>query len=204
MGPYPVSAGRTADHADVETAWQHAIAPGSVDLVPGIKLGPVGQEIEPELGAVVARGERAHAGRSNQYWDPAIQVVQQQHTGDRRAGVDRAADQTVAIDDGVANAHAIVPSEINERAPEEGTPRIGNYAARHVMERRLVDRIQQQPKMFDLVFERLGAPLPLLEFLVLGLQAVDLGKSAGVGARMLQSVAAKNGRHGRSFEQRRR
>src|SRR4029450_2126462 len=45
---------------------------------------------------------------------------------------------------------------------------------------------------------------PLLEFLVLGLQTIDLGKGAGIGACALQSVAAENSRHRCSLKHRRR
>ena len=99
------------------------------------------------------------------------------------AGIDRAPDEAVAVDDGVADAHAVVAAEIDQRAPQEGTARIGDHAAGDEMQRRLVDRIQQSAEMGILALEQLGAPLPLLELLVLGLEPVDLAEQLGIGAR---------------------
>ena len=94
------------------------------------------------------------------------------------ARIDRAPDEAVAVDDGVADAHAVVPAEIDQRAPEERTARIGDDAAGDEMERRLVNRVQQSAEMGILALEQLGVPLPLLELLVLGLEAIDLAESS--------------------------
>lgn len=72
------------------------------------------------------------------------------------------------------------------------------------MEGGLIDGIQQQPEMIDLLLKRLGAPFPLLELFILGLEPIDLFKCPGIGTRSLQSMTAKDGRHRCGLQQRSR
>ena len=182
IGTHLEGAFRAGHRADTKPARQHAVASRGVDLVALIERGAVGKEIEPELGAVVAGGHRPHAGGPDEDGDVAVEVVQQEHTGDGGARIDRAPDEAIAVDDCVADAHAVVPAEIDQRAAEERTARIGDDAAGDEMQRRLVHRIQQSAEMGILALEQLGVPLPLLELLVLGLETVDLVEGIGIRA----------------------
>src|SRR5262249_30018480 len=148
-------------------------APGGIDLVAFVDRGAIGEEIELELGAVVAGGHGANTGGAYPNRGMAVGGGPQQHANDPAAPIHGAANKAVAVDDGVSDADAVVPAEIDQRAAEEGTARIGDDAASDEMERRLVDRVQQSAKMRILALEQLRIPLPLLELLVLGLEPVD-------------------------------
>ena len=56
--------------------------------------------------------------------------------------------------------------------------------------------------MRDVALKQLGAPLPLLELLVLLLQPIDLAEGAGIGAGALQGVAPHNDGGRCGFKQR--
>ena len=68
-------------------------------------------------------------------------------------------------------------------------------------ETRILHRIQQRAQMGDLPFEQLGLPFPLLETLILLLQAIDFFEGGRVKPPALNGAARFNSRYGRYLEQ---
>ncbi len=59
-----------------------------------------------------------------------------------------------------------------------------------IVQGRLIDRVQQRTQMRLVALEQLGAPFPLLELIVLGLQPVDLFHHADIRAHARRAHAA--------------
>ena len=130
----------------------------------------------------------------------AVEVVQQQHASDGGPRIDRASDEAIAVDDGIADAHAVIPAEIDQGAAEKRTARVGDDAPGDEIESGLVNRIEQSAQMGVLALEKLCIPFPLLELIVLGLEPIDLGEGIGIGSRALDQTAPFDHRNRHCFE----
>ncbi len=68
-------------------------------------------------------------------------------------------------------------------------------------EARLLHGVQQRPQMGHFPLKELGAPFPLLERVILLLEAIDLVKGGDIELDALHGAARLDGREGRGLEQ---
>ena len=130
IGPHFEGARRARHHADAQAARQHAIAARGVDLIAGIERRAVGKELQSEARRCCRqRPARATPAGPTRTGMRLLRSLSRSTRATEVAGIDDAPDQALAVMHGVADAHAVVATEIDQHASEKGPARIGDDVA---------------------------------------------------------------------------
>ena len=136
---------------------------------------------------------RTHRRRPDQNRNTAIEIIEQNDTRSIVADMNRPADETVAIDHGIAGLDAIPAAHIDKHGTHERPPSIGDDPTGRIVQRLFINCIQQCPHMAETAIHLPGAPLPLPQAFILLLEALKLIMKGEISVAELPTAPRING-----------